>query len=43
MIDFGEVKLLKVAAVTSIGAFVDGGREKDILLPFIPTRADGLH
>lgn len=34
MIDFGEVKLLKVAAVTSIGAFVDGGREKDILLPF---------
>ncbi len=34
MIDFGEVKLLKVVAVTSIGAFVDGGREKDILLPF---------
>ena len=34
MIDFGEVKLLKVVAVTKIGAFVDGGREKDILLPF---------
>jgi len=34
MIDYGEVKLLKVVAVTSIGAFVDGGREKDILLPF---------
>ena len=34
MIDFGEVKLLKVVSVTDIGAFVDGGREKDILLPF---------
>ena len=34
MIDYGEVKLLKVVAVTSIGAFVDGGREKDIFLPF---------
>ncbi len=34
MIDFGEVKLLKVVAVTSVGAFVDGGRDKDILLPF---------
>ncbi|MBR1910117.1 MAG: S1 RNA-binding domain-containing protein [Lachnospiraceae bacterium] len=34
MIDYGEVKLLMVVAVTSIGAFVDGGREKDILLPF---------
>ena len=34
MIDYGQVKLSKVAAVTKIGAFVDGGREKDILLPF---------
>ncbi|MCR5672222.1 MAG: S1 RNA-binding domain-containing protein [Lachnospiraceae bacterium] len=34
MIDFGEVKLLKVVSVTKIGAFVDGGRKKDILLPF---------
>ncbi len=34
MIELGQVKLCKVAAVTKIGAFVDGGREKDILLPF---------
>ncbi len=34
MIELGQVRLCKVAAVTKIGAFVDGGREKDILLPF---------
>ncbi len=34
MIELGQVKLCRVAAVTGIGAFVDGGREKDILLPF---------
>ena len=34
MIEYGQVRLLKVAAITNIGAFVDGGRDKDILLPF---------
>ena len=34
MIDYGEIKLCTVVSVTKIGAFVDGGREKDILLPF---------
>ncbi len=34
MIEYGEIGLLKVVAVTKIGAFLDGGREKDILLPF---------
>lgn len=30
----GEVKLLKVVSVAKIGAFVDWGLEKDLLLPF---------
>lgn len=30
----GEVKLLKVVSVAKIGAFVDWGLEKDVLLPF---------
>ncbi len=34
MIEYGQVRLCKVVSVTKIGAFVDGGREKDILLPF---------
>ena len=32
--DYGEVRIATVAAVTKIGAFVDVGREKDVLLPF---------
>lgn len=34
MIMLGEVKLLKVVSVSKIGAFVDWGLEKDLLLPF---------
>ena len=34
MIEYGQVRLCKVVSVTKIGAFADGGREKDILLPF---------
>lgn len=30
----GEVKMLKVVSVAKIGAFVDWGLEKDVLLPF---------
>lgn len=30
----GEVKMLKVVSVSKIGAFVDWGLEKDVLLPF---------
>lgn len=33
-ITMGELKKLKVKSVTSIGAFMDWGLEKDILLPF---------
>lgn len=33
-IHLGEVKLLKVVSVSKIGAFVDWGLEKDVLLPF---------
>lgn len=34
LITMGEIKKLKVKNVTSIGAFMDWGLEKDILLPF---------
>lgn len=34
LITLGEIKLLRVKNVTSIGAFMDWGLEKDILLPF---------
>ncbi len=34
LITMGEIKNLKVKNVTSIGAFMDWGLEKDILLPF---------
>ncbi len=34
LITMGEIKKLKVKSVTSIGAFMDWGLEKDILLPF---------
>ena len=34
LITLGEVKLLKVVSVSKIGAFVDWGLEKDLLLPF---------
>ncbi len=34
MIEFGQVMPLRVVSTTGIGAFVDGGRDKDILLPF---------
>lgn len=34
MMEYGDVRLCKVVAVTKIGAFVDAGREKDVLLPF---------
>ena len=33
-ITMGEIKRLTVKSVTSIGAFMDWGLEKDILLPF---------
>lgn len=33
-ITLGEVKVLKVVSVAKIGAFVDWGLEKDLLLPF---------
>lgn len=33
-ITLGEVKVLKVVQVTKIGAFLDWGLEKDLLLPF---------
>lgn len=33
-ITVGEVKLLRVAEITKIGAFLDWGLEKDLLLPF---------
>lgn len=33
-ITLGEIKRLKVKSVTSIGAFMDWGLEKDILLPY---------
>ena len=34
LITLGEIKKLKVKSVTGIGAFMDWGLEKDILLPF---------
>lgn len=34
LITLGEVKLLKVVSTSKIGAFVDWGLEKDLLLPF---------
>lgn len=34
LITLGEIKILKVKAVTGIGAFMDWGLEKDLLLPF---------
>ena len=34
LITLGEVRLLKVVSVAKIGAFVDWGLEKDLLLPF---------
>ena len=34
LITLGEVKLLRVVSTSSIGAFVDWGLEKDLLLPF---------
>ncbi len=34
LITMGEIKKLKVKSVTPIGAFMDWGLEKDILLPF---------
>lgn len=34
LITLGEIKKLKVASVGSIGAFMDWGLEKDILMPF---------
>ena len=34
LITFGEIKKLRVKSVTGIGAFMDWGLEKDILLPF---------
>ncbi|MGN0154945.1 MAG: S1 RNA-binding domain-containing protein [Lachnospiraceae bacterium] len=34
LITLGEIKRLKVASVGNIGAFMDWGLEKDILLPF---------
>ncbi len=34
MMDFGQVSLCKVVSTTKFGAFVDAGRERDVLLPF---------
>ena len=34
-ITMGDIVKLKVKSVTSIGAFMDWGLEKDILLPFV--------
>ena len=33
-IELGEIKPLKVVAITKVGAFMDWGLEKDILLPY---------
>ncbi len=34
LLEVGEVGMLKVASITKIGAFLDWGLDKDILLPF---------
>ncbi len=34
MMEFGQIGLCKVVSTTKIGAFVDAGRERDVLLPF---------